>query len=284
MAYGGSEAGFHFFQDYQRCHKYWYWKYARGLEPLSRSPALIFGESGHEGLEEWYTAMREGLPLANRRDRFRDAFIAALDTRKDLYEYRDTFETDKQRAHQIVDQYCLEYPDEGFTVLGTELLLDYVYPDGKRTTGRLDLVIKDRQGVVKIVDHKFTGWSLANFVKAQTASNQTAQYLNLWNFHYPEEPAYNVVYNVIRNYKGTVNFARPISFKTNEDLKDYLFDLEDVMADLSGRLADPNARWPKNTESCFLYNRPCPFLELCQGVNFQTLLGTHFKVREEDAE
>lgn len=281
MAYGGSEAGFHFFQDYQRCHKYWYWKYARGLEPLSKSPALIFGESGHEGLEEWYKGMKQGLPLANRRDLFRDAFIAALEERADQYDYKDTLDTDKQRAHQIVDEYCLQYPDEGFTILGTEVLLDYVFPDGRRTTGRLDLVIKDRQGVVKIVDHKFTGWSIANFAKAVSASNQSAQYLNLWNYHNPDRKAYSVVYNIIRNYKGNVDFKRPSVFKTNEDLQDYIADLGDVMADLSNRLATPEARWPKNTESCFLYNRPCPFLELCKGVNYQTLIGTHFTVRED---
>lgn len=279
MAYGGSEAGFHFYQDFQRCERYWYWKYPRQLEPKDRAPALILGESGHEGLEEWYRAMKERQPLTVRRTRFRDAFRAALEERADQYLYRETYEDHLNTADQIVDNYCLKYPNENFIIIALEESLDYVFEDGTRTTGRVDLVVKDSQGVVKLMDHKFTGWSLANFTKTTTTSNQTAQYLNLWNRKHPDMKADYMMYNIVRHYKGDVTFNRPIVWKSQEDLDDYLLDLKDVANRLNAKLRDPEARWPKNTESCFLYNRPCPFLELCKGANYQTLLGTHFNVR-----
>ena len=55
----------------------------------------------------------------------------------------------------------------------------------------------------------------------------------------------------------------------------------DEQYDIERRLFDPEARWPKNTESCFLYNRPCPFLDICKGQNYEALIGVQYEQKEQ---
>lgn len=276
-----SDAGFHFIQDFRRCKRYWYNKYVRRLEPLQRSPALIFGESGHDALETYYAAAKEGIPYHERGAILKQTFLDKLHERKDRYTYHDKYEEDLNRAEFVSDAYTLQYSMEGFTPLAIEESINVTLPNGQPFTGRIDLVVRSRENIIYIVDHKFTGWSLNSFAKTVENSDQATAYLMLWNETHPELKATAVIFNIIREYKGNVNFLRPVVSKTQRDVEDFKLDLMDDQNDITRRLTDPDARWPKNTESCFLYNRPCPFLDLCKGQNYEGLIGVKFEQKDQ---
>jgi len=279
-----SDSGFHFIQDYQRCPRYWYNKYVRGLEEIRKSPALIFGESGHEALEHYYRLVQNKVPFHERVEPTKQTFLNALKERKDQYEYHDRFEDDINRAEAIIDAYALQHSMEYLSPIAIEESLEMELPNGQVFTGRIDLVVKSQEGAIYIMDHKFTGWSLSSFAKTTENSDQATAYLMLWNQTHPELEARGVIFNIIREYKGNVNFLRPIVTKTDGDIENFKLDLMDIQNEIVHKLGTPDARWPKNTGSCFLFNRPCPFINICKGENFEYLIGSKYKLREEESE
>jgi hypothetical protein len=280
-----SSAGFHFIQDYKRCQRYWFHKYVNKLEPNTKSPALIFGESGHEALEDYYQSVIDKVPYHERGPIMKERFIKAIEERRDMYSYLDRYEEDLERASIISDAYALQYASEYMQPVAIEESLEVPLPNGQYFTGRVDLVVKTMQGQNYIMDHKFTGWSLNSFAKTVQNSDQATAYLMLWNETHPELQLSGVIFNIIREYKGNVNFLRPIVTKTKGDLEEFKLDLMDTQNDIVKRVLDPEARWPKHTESCFLYNRPCPFLDLCKGQNYEGLIDLKYTKRQgEDNE
>lgn len=276
-----SDSGFHFIQDYQRCPRYWYNRYVLQLDEIRKSPALIFGESGHEALEYYYTMVRDGVPYHERCQPTKQRFMDSLAARKGQYEYHDRYADDLNRAELIIDAYCLQHSMEMFTPLAIEESLELKLPNDQIFTGRIDLVVRSQEGTVYIVDHKFTGWSLSSFAKTTESSDQATAYLMLWNELHPELQATGVIFNIIREYKGAVNFLRPIVVKTRNDIEEFKLDLMDTQDTIQHKVQTPDARWPKNTASCFLYNRPCAYINLCKGENYEYLIGTKYKRIEE---
>lgn len=277
-----SNAGFHFVQDYKRCQKYWFNKYVRGLDPIHKSPALLFGESGHTALEAFYGAVRDGVPYHERGTLMKKAFIEAIDSHQEEYDYHDKFIDDRERASIVSDAYALQYASEYLKVLAIEESLEVELDNGQHFTGRIDMIVKLQEGQRYIMDHKFTGWSLNSFSKGVQNSDQATAYIMLWNEAHPEARVSGVIFNIIREYKGNVNFLRPIVVKTQADLEEFKLDLMDVQDDMAERVLNPEARWSKNTDSCFLYNRPCPYLDLCKGENYEGLIGVRYKLRTEE--
>lgn len=276
-----SHAGFHFIQDYRRCKRYWKHKYVDRLDPIQKSPALLFGESGHEALELYYQMAKDGVPYHERAQPMKQKFLDALHEKQDRYTYQDKFEEDLNRAEAVCDAYTLQYSMEGFTPLAVEESIEVDVGNGHPFTGRVDLVVRSKELNHYIVDHKFTGWSLNSFAKTVQNSDQATAYLFLWNKAHPELQVSGVIFNIIREYKGNVNFLRPIVSKTPRDIEEFKLDLMDDQYDIESRLFNPEARWPKNTESCFLYNRPCPFLDICKGQNYESLIGVQYEQKEQ---
>lgn len=282
MAQGGpSESGYHFIQDYRKCKRLFHHKYIIGLEPLHTSPTLLYGNAIHAGLESYYEALRDnkGMKIASNRlvSRFRESMAKV----KEEYVEPDYWVKDLKKGEHLLQQYPLWYSQDitNYKVIGVEHdLWMPVGPSGSsRFTGRIDLVWSNNQGNRYIVDHKTTGWSIKNLKRTLGASDQATAYMALWNYHNPKMRVNGVIFNILREYQGSIDGDRLLVYKTQQDIDDFVEDLAYDITDLQNRIMDPKARWPKNTESCFLYNRPCPFLEICQGANYQSLVGLKFK-------
>lgn len=278
---GPSESGFHFVQAYQNCKRKFYNRYVRGLEPTYSSPAILLGTAGHAGMEEWYTQHKAGSQVSKKIKFATDRAIAEVEARREKYYDPAKMEVHKRQLRDIFQQYGLHYSNEPFRVLGIEHSLEAPLKYGDVLTGRVDLSTLRNDGQLMIMDHKFTGWSLENFKRSVKASDQTASYMYLWNHNNPTRRCAGVIYNIIRNYQGKIEFAQVPVYRTQEDLDTFVREVSENMRDLSQRLIDPEATWPKNTDHCYAYNRACPFLELCQGIKFDGLIGTKFKQKEQ---
>lgn len=278
---GPSASGYHFIQAYQNCKRKFYYTYVQGLEGKYRSPAILFGTAAHVGMEAWYTEHKNKSAISKKVKFATDAAIADLEAHRDQYYDLSKFEVHKRQIKDTFQQYGLEYHQEDFYIMAieesSEVELDY----GDIFTGRLDLVVKQFDGRIMIYDHKFTSWSLNNFKRSVQASDQATAYTKLWNEKHPDQRASGVVFNLIRNYQGSISFLRVPVYRAQEDVETFSREASENLRDLSQRVIDPQATWPKNTDQCFAYNQACPFLELCQGVKFSGLIGTKFIKREE---
>jgi hypothetical protein len=94
-------------------------------------------------------------------------------------------------------------------------------------------------------------------------------------------PVYGTIFNIIRSYKGEVDFDRLVVTVTPQDVEEFRLDAAHDFERMYEKLQAPDeARWPKNTDQCFKFNRPCPFLDICKGMEKDMLIGVKYKYRE----
>ncbi len=285
---GPSEAGYHFLQDWRRCQQYWAWTYYYGLEPMHTSPVLMYGIAMHEAMEAWYLGVMHNQPAHQKVKDAKVMFLASLTSMKDNYLYEDTYLADVDKGLTTLEQYGLEYSKESFVVEKTpdgqpalEISCRSVLPTGDIFTGRLDLVVRGPQAIRYIVDHKTTGWAISMLERTLRVSNQATGYLWLWNEKYPELKAQAVIFNVLRNAKGSIDFRQVVVYKTEEDVERFKRDCTKTLNVIAEEVSKNNPIFTMNTDSCFKFNKACPYLELCQGSNYELQLGTKFKLKGE---
>jgi hypothetical protein len=267
-----SESGFHFLQDYLRCQKYWMWRYVRKLVPKYPATSLTYGKAIHETLAKFFQDKTINLEttftecLTSYKDEFAD--ITHFDEKLAdgiavLTRFKDSFIFASWEPVEIEQSYS--------TVIGDV-----------RFTGRMDLVIRDYNGLIYIVDHKTTKWSIPPLCQTLSVSDQATGYLMLWNANHPHhQQAYGVIYNILRKYKSVIECKTHPVLKTSEDETRFKKEAGYVLREIMHKLSDPDACFPMNTGSCYLYNQPCPYLDLCKGTAYEGLIGLTYKIDEE---
>lgn len=232
-------------------------------------------------MEAWYEQHKQGSTVSKKVKFAIDASISDLENHREQYYDMGKFEVHKRQLKDTFQQYGLVYPDEPFRVVALEAPEEIKLRYGDIFTGRLDLVTLQNDGRRMIMDHKFTSWSLENYRRAVQASDQATAYTLLWNRNHPDTPVSGVIFNLIRNYQGNISFLQVPVYRALQDVETFEKEVSENLRDLAQRAIDPEATWPKNTDQCFSYNQACPFLELCQGVKYDGLIGTKFKKRED---
>lgn len=282
---GPSERGFHFVQDFRNCERYFKHFYLDDIEPLQKSPALLYGIAGHKGLETWYTMLKEGKTIQQRVKGALKSFEQEMYNVKEHYAYEDQWLTDLDKGKRTIQEYALVYSHETWKIHTVEQTLEKTLDSGDKLTGRIDLVVTSPQGINYIMDHKFTGWSVESFSRTLDASDQAAAYKMLWEAHYPDIPVKGTVFNILRNYKNDIKFRQHSVHKTDEDVREFEQGIRETFEEMNNKLADPYYSWPKNTDQCFKYNRACPFLDICKGMkNWENLIGTKYQYRDHNIE
>lgn len=286
---GSSESGYHFLQDYQKCRKFFQWKYLLQLEPKYTPTKLIYGRAIHRGLEMWYKGLAKKDPVQERVNAALAGFTQEMVDSHEEYMLDETYEEDLARGIEALRAYGIQNAMENWEVIGQpELDLSYVLPNGYRVTGRIDLVMRNPDGFIYIWDHKTTGWSLTSLTQTLQVSNQVNMHLLLWNKNFPGMPTTREVFNVIRQVKSVIEIKQILVIKTEQDILNYEQDACELMDEIAQRSVQPNQNWCMNTDSCYMFNRPCVYMNLCKGTAWQSAIGVDFKKRDrppvEDAE
>jgi hypothetical protein len=281
MASRASDSGFHFYMDYVKCQQYFYWRYVKLLEPKLKATALIFGTAIHAGLEAWYKGQMNGDTADDRLDATHKAFSAAMQEGEDQYLEHEWYENDYSRGHTMLDKYIANYGKDNFKVISVEEPVQMALPTGDVFTGTIDLkVVQD--GRVLIYDHKTTGWAMDLCIRSLAVSDQSTGYTLIHNVLHPEDPAVGLVYNVLRNNKSVYEFSRSLVVKSRVDQQRFMGDVTCILNEIASKMSNPESRWIRNTGNCYSYNRPCQYLELCQGANFESLMGVKYKLAESN--
>lgn len=280
MSQGPSESGFHFMQAFRNCQKKFYYQYIAGLEVLSPSPAILFGIDMHVAMAAWYQAYRDGLPLYERVIKAKEVFTLEHNKCEDSYVEPGLFESDSYDGLNMIEEYGLRYCDEVWVVRAIEEAVEYTFPSGLRMTGRVDLVATSKEGRSYIVDHKTTKWAIVSLMRELNKSDQASAYMHMWNTANPELPVCGVVFNILRRGKTTCEFKQHLVLKSNEDVNNFVNSAEETLKEITDKVIRGDAVWTTNTDRCFDYNKPCPFMNICPGDNYKDLIGTVFNKKE----
>jgi len=275
-----SDSGFHFASDYIKCQQYFYWHYVRKLEAKYKSTSLIFGGAIHAGLEAYYRGAMEELSPETRVANMLASFSAAMQEEEAEYAEHEWYDADLARGLKMLTKYEEFYRGkDNFKVLAVEEPVRMTLATGDEFTGTIDLKIR-KEGQVFIVDHKTTKWGMTQSLQSLSVSDQATGYTLIHNVLHPEEPAVGLIYNVLRNNQSVFEFSRALVVKSRKDQERFQGDITSILDEIATKMANPEARWVRNTQNCYAFNRPCPFLELCQGANFEGLIGSRYKVQE----
>jgi hypothetical protein len=242
---------------------------------------MLYGRAIHKALETWYTLLAKKETAPTRAAETIASFKTEMESCRGEYLYEDSYNEDLLRGVEALQHYGIKNSFERWTVIDApEMELRCFLPNGAQFTGRIDLVVRSPEGIVYIIDHKTTSWGIGQLTQTLQVSDQANAYLLLWNRTFPDLQTTSVVFNVIRQFKSTVELKQILVMKTFEDVERFANDAAQLTSEITQKAMSDHGVWVMNTGSCYLYNRPCPYLQLCKGMAWQPLIGTEYKMRE----
>lgn len=156
---GPSPRGWHRIQQFLECPQRYAYTYEGGeahgsrKEESEESEPLVRGSLIHLGLAQHYCQMRE---YQNGRDP--ELYYNPEEAMRILADAKGgIWASEVENMIRCVDAYRDHWHAEDFKVLHVEELFQGDF-GGYPLTGRLDLVVEDRQGRVWVIDHKGTGF------------------------------------------------------------------------------------------------------------------------------
>lgn len=137
-------------KTWQRCQRLFRNAHVLGLEPARKGSALVFGDLVHAGLEAWWLSLGAEEPMLRA--------LRALDSAFAPDEYT------RARAEAMLAGYHTRWIEwaRTLTVLGVERRWEMPLRNaagrstGVRLTGRVDVLVRDPEGRVLVVEHKTT--------------------------------------------------------------------------------------------------------------------------------
>jgi hypothetical protein len=273
-------------QTFLACRKKWQYNYLRGWIPQLPPPAMAMGDFMHSFLDIYYQMLKDN-PTDSPQDLWNTLETVIVE---ELKEDGSNGE-DVLRALKALNRYVLEVApriDAGIQVIGSELHFEAPLTTPKGRTflleGYVDLLYYDREGKIRVRDHKTTGkangfWSKKHIEKDPQQSTYIAGLRALGTDVFMGEVNEIVTFNY-KNY-----MAEPIdklfrttpAFRTNE--------LLDGNVRWYGRVVDAMIDEDQFLESiekgrcsyCF-YEGPCSLQQ--QGKSDEQLLQIGFKRKD----
>jgi hypothetical protein len=265
---GPSPRGWHRIAQFLECPSKYAWAH-QAREPGVRAPAgpleeavpLVRGSLIHLGLAQHYAQMREYQTGGDVNLYYdpEEAMRIVADAKGEAY----------QREVDDMVKCVLAYQDhwhnEDFKVLRVEELYEG-YFHGYRLTGRLDLVIEDKQGRVFVIDHKSTGFLSAKQRTFYSISGQMHAYRWLAFMQYGDRLA-GMRVNMIQ-HQNAFKFQRfdldpaPHMFA---EFPRIIKEAEEAIARFQAEGRAP-ADWPMAISelTCFHRYGACEFMDKCK--------------------
>lgn len=283
--------------SYLLCQRKWEYGYGRSLQRITESESLMLGSAGHRVLQAFYQHI---LDQGDDRKDQQKGFDAALSKARAEAQaiYKEGFkDSDKKASLEeiIFDFYFSDEPlvKKGWTILAVEkdFVLDTVVDDETGETVRtpfvIDLIARDPDGKIVVIDHKF----VYDFYTYQDAALQPQIPLYIGGLRGLGFKIDYGAYNMLRNRKiKAPTFAqrwgwlelKPNSVRVQRTFMEQL----DTARELIGlQLLSPEERDLKmhrvaNKMVC----QSCSFKDICTteltGGNAELMMRTEYKIRE----
>ena len=182
---GPSPRGWHRIGQFLECPQKYAWAHESGAGGGHRdgqeSTPLVRGSLIHLGLAQHYARVRE-----TQNGKSPDLYYPPEEAMRIVASAKGgAYEAEVQACIDCVHAYMDYWHNEDFKVLRVEELYEGFF-EGYRLTGRLDLVIEDRQGRVFVIDHKSTGFLSSKQRVFYSISGQMHAYRWLASMQYGE--------------------------------------------------------------------------------------------------
>ena len=200
---GPSPRGWHRIAQFLECPSKYAWRYEAGTTghraptgPLDEAVPLVRGSLIHLGLAQHYSRMRE-----TQAGRDPETYYTPHEAMDIISEAKGgTYASEVKECKDCISKYLDHYYHEDFKVLRVEELYEGTF-DGYPLTGRLDLVVEDRQGRVWVIDHKTTGFLSKKQRMFYSISGQMHAYRWLASMQYGERLA-GMRLNMVQHTNG----------------------------------------------------------------------------------
>lgn len=202
---GPSPRGWHRLQQFLECPQRYAWTYETGThgkkDDSGESEPLVRGSLIHLGLAQHYSQMRE-----YQQGRNPELYYDPAEAMRIVAEARGgMWASEVENMIRCIEAYQQFWTHEDFKILHVEELFQGEF-EGYPLTGRLDLVVEDRQGRVWVIDHKGTGFLSDKQRQFYSMSGQMHAYRWLAAMQFGERLA-GVRLNLIQHTK-TFKFQR----------------------------------------------------------------------------
>lgn len=139
------------------CRRKYQLRYELGYRPAQPALELRFGTLCHHGMEAWWKAKAAGLPVAEWLDAALAAMVADTSAQVDAYELA--------RAQVMLTGYHERWHAEPLDVIAVEAAFEGPLTNPLtgaesrtwRLAGKVDVLVRDAQGRVLVVEHKTSG-------------------------------------------------------------------------------------------------------------------------------
>ena len=264
---------------FQTCRRKYYYQYVKHLRPKVKGTPLIFGSAIHDALDCYYkNSSRE------------EGAVEAIKLFKTIY---DTPEGDTLRTVEngvkMLAWYFVKYKHEPFTVVGKPEE-GFVYFIGDVLYGgRLDLPV-EWDGQLWIMEHKTTTRLNGNYFDQYELDKQITGYIIALE-EFSGRKCAGAIMNVLEPWKEvkrvTAKTKQPEDhflrkpLTRSEALKDrFKYNVQAIVRDIRWCHENDEFQESEKKESCFYYNRNCPFLQLCQYGENQRIIERDYVVEE----
>lgn len=179
---GPSSRGWHRLEAYLRCPRLFALGYGRSGESAEMMAAnqirfpptypLVRGTIGHVGLAHLYARLKASQEGADPNAYYRPFEAMGLMVGRGLPHWGEMGVKAERSLRPLLAKYLASYAsDSKKSIVGVEMLLEMEF-DSYLYTARADLVYRDRDGKVWIMDHKITGRIESKSLSRYTLSGQ----------------------------------------------------------------------------------------------------------------
>jgi len=278
-----SEAGLHYWNSFNDCKRYFFFRYVMGWESSFLAPPLLMGGAFHDGKAKWYETGDAKAAVGEFRDSLR-AGADRIESKADLQSIATRGET---LLKLWIDHYG-EDDLERYKILGVEKELTARLPNGFRITVRLDALVEDNAGRARILESKTGSFSYnLTEINVRVGDQATVQIYAVRQLM-PKLNLIGVEPDIAYWNKGKHATEDSIIIKradyvmrSSDDLRDFELYTQDTLIDIAQRTAGvlsgkfrPIEVFGRNTDWCFSYHRVCPFLDICRTRAGDNLKGT----------
>lgn len=262
-------------QDYETCPRLYFFRYVLGFRPDYPIHDLEFGIAWHLAKEVLYTDGYSEESVKKGMIKFEEYYRQFYPEIGDM----DHFPKSPGNAELALMQHCIEFQNDNFEVLHTEVGATFLLSKGRIMYGKLDTIIRDLnmpKQQIKSIDSKTQGahWSYLEDSYLQKFQSLAYTYF-LYSYFEPSEVYGLVIESTI--FKKTENELLRIPIQVNIDrLESWLWEAETIFDNIErdfDRLSSCKESdvimksFPRRTESCVKYNKICPLFQVCHAKN-----------------
>lgn len=278
-----SEAGLHYWNSFNDCKRFFFFRYVMGWEPQFLEPPLLMGGAFHDGKARWYETGSAKAAVGE----FRDSLRAGADRLHSSSDYQRIATRGETLLKLWIEKYGVD-DLERFKILGVEKELEARLPNGFRITVRLDALVQDTEGRARILESKTGSFSYTLTETNVRVGDQATVQIYAVRQCLPKLNLTGVIPDIAYWNKGQQASEDSIIIKradyvmrSSDDLRDFELYTQDTLIDIAQRTSAvlegkyrPIEVFGRNTDWCFSYHRVCPFLDICRTRAGDNLKGT----------